>query len=117
MAMKSQKNQSMKMSKMVQSINLVEIAEDEQLEYLAQQAAEHCPDDEDDDDDDNWSVVEFLDEDVYFTTILDELPAQTVVARLMSSLSERGYASVLEAQLIPEKQKLLSNFINSVNAN
>jgi hypothetical protein len=87
---------------------------DEELDQLAQEAAEALPDQEleDDDDDDKWEVQEFLEEDICFLTPLDPLNAYICFANTFGVLLQRGEGPLLQARLNPEQTLLLTQCID-----
>ncbi|KAI8912786.1 armadillo-type protein [Gorgonomyces haynaldii] len=82
------------------------------MEQLAHEAAEARPDNDDDDDDD-WSVEEFLEEDVYFTTPMDEVNVNQLMISLMNILQQRGLGQQVEARLTAERKQVFAQFLKA----
>lgn len=80
---------------------------------LASEAAVHAPSTEGDNDelesdDEEWNIGEFMEEDIYFMTPLDDVNPYTVFVILMNTLTERGLGPIIESSMTPEKRVIVS---------
>ena len=88
--------------------------DDEELDQLAQAAADAADANSDFDgqsDDDDWSTAGLMEEDVYFTTFLDEVDCYGEFKRLIGCLNEQNRWGVVESGLSAEKKAFVSHLL------
>ncbi len=90
--------------------------EDDTLENIANEAAAFAPSceeaDDYDDDCDDWDIDEFMQEDIYFMTPLDEVDAYVRFSETMGHLTASGLGPELECRLSAEQRTLLSSCLD-----
>lgn len=80
------------------------------LEQLSSTAASYQLDDESEDD---WSVCDFMEEDVYLLTPLDSIDVYKTFLSLVQNLETRGLGSMIAGNLSQEKQAVVTMAIKS----
>ncbi|KAL2914370.1 Nonsense-mediated mRNA decay protein 5 [Polyrhizophydium stewartii] len=74
-------------------------------------------DEDDDDDDDEWSVNGMMEEDIYFTTYLDEVDAYVQFETLMGAFAQDGRTAVLDGKLSPEQRTRIGLLVKMAQEN
>jgi hypothetical protein len=92
------------------------------LEYLSAKAAATHPDNgnadsDDDEDDEEWDVQGMLDEDVYFTTVLDDVDAYQTFEHLVNVLKMHGTLLILEGFLSHQERDQCARLVQQAIQN
>ena len=95
--------------------------ENETLENIANEAAAFAPsceeaDDYDDEDCEDWDIDEFMQEDIYFMTPLDEIDAYVRFSETMNYLTASGIGPEFECRLSGEQRILLSSCLDNTKS-